>query len=1045
MRAIVASVGLLVLAALRTLPSQSRLPTDGGTTTSLGQPGPWLWTVGGAAGFRTEKGLVDGMGEARMGVSREILSRALGVGGLQAELYNQSLNAKYSAGARLRWVSQLTGVALGADYSLSDDELRPIITYVHPGKRGGLFGDGSVARLDVVIGPRHSITLGIEKPMFRRIPMGTTRPRDDVVTLPNAPRRASTPVPAISGLRDALATARDAARNIQQLCVPWLDHRGSGGARSDAAVLSRLEGLRRLTSATGANRNLDGETRRFHDAVDVAFAIASMITSAPAGRLEPAPTGSLAADSARRGRLVGERARAILLDEVILPYNRLLGQVKEKDSTLGYQVLARGAFVRWLHVESGLPAASAPAVMSVFDAVLDMVEESRAVSRREWDASRFVWLPLQYGLRAEQHDTQTELDAVVERATRREFTDGNSVSYVINEQFQNELFRTIHQARSYHVLWTHDFRGHNAKGEPDRMSYAHVLRSYLAALTARVREYDRTGTFPVYFILLDEWFYEVNDGRLWMDLLEDPTRHRVRLGSRYAAMEDALRVAQDSLRAAIAGSALLSSQRAQYGEAWLRDLVKVHVSITNATDPSFWSWHAVRGFPLPDTWMRDHRKLVFYDVSETDPSRGEAILTGAGVGEHYANPAWEDRSILVRGPAILPLKAAAREALIQQGIEVAEIPAVLQPAPGSHDHDIAGERETDGKRLRAMQLMNGTGFDAKHVNVAKAVLYTLMPAGSVIKIPDSLWNSTFWGSALVGCALRGVRVVVIAPSLENAPARAFGSMVRSRELLWRMVMASKVLGAEISSVGGLLKVGIYASTLPITDITGRLHATNRAMARHAWLRDLFQFPASMYSEMELLATSLAQATADSGDVNGVASDVASGSRPLLHLKANFFASREAWQVMERPEWAQVSSAFLRQRIAQVSSTFKRQGIAQLDGRPPALDSLAAQPDSALRASDDAVRLWYEGMPAATRDRVLFYTVLGSANQNDRSMVSDGEDALVLAGWPAVIPYLDLLTLVGQIEWIETPEELHALLPRQGRLQTILAHWFKFVF
>ena len=27
--------------------------------------------------------------------------------------------------------------------------------------------------------------------------------------------------------------------------------------------------------------------------------------------------------------------------------------------------------------------------------------------------------------------------------------------------------------------------------------------------------------------------------------------------------------------------------------------------------------------------MRDHRKVAFYDISEDDPNRGEAILTGA--------------------------------------------------------------------------------------------------------------------------------------------------------------------------------------------------------------------------------------------------------------------------------------------------------------------------------------------------------------------------------------------------------------------------------
>jgi phosphatidylserine/phosphatidylglycerophosphate/cardiolipin synthase-like enzyme len=66
--------------------------------------------------------------------------------------------------------------------------------------------------------------------------------------------------------------------------------------------------------------------------------------------------------------------------------------------------------------------------------------------------------------------------------------------------------------------------------------------------------------------------------------------------------------------------------------------------------------------------MRDHRKIVLYDVSEQDPGRGQAIYTGMGVGEHYTGSTWEDRAILVRGPALVALKDATREALLKSGV-----------------------------------------------------------------------------------------------------------------------------------------------------------------------------------------------------------------------------------------------------------------------------------------------------------------------------------------------------------------------------------------
>ncbi len=1025
MRSNAFAVALMLMWPLNLIAAQARLPTDGGMTTSLGQPGPWLWSAGVSLGLRDDRSVIAGVGEGRVGLYHELLSKALGFGGLHGEIYNQSVNAKYFAGTRLRWVSQLTGGAFGVDYSVTDKRLRPILTYVHPIMRAGLFNEGSVLRLDLVAGPRHTVTVGVEKPIFRRIPMGSTRPRADVVRLPAAAGwTPSTPTPTSGAIQNALVIAQEAARSIQRLCVPWLDHKGGGGASSDAAVIARLNALKDLTSATGGAQNIDRETLRFHDAIDRAFSLAM------------ASGGATQGDTIDRGRSVAARARSTLLREVIFPYNRLLGQVKDHDSTHGLAVLARGEFLRWLHIESGLPAASRDGVMSVFDAMLDVVEDARAASHAEWRTSRFVWLPLQYGLRAEQYDTQVELDQIVEQATAERFTEGNSVSYVMNEQFQNQLSRTIRSAKSYHVLWTHDFRGQDSRGDPDEMGFRHVLRSYLAALTSRVRAYDSTGTFPTYIILLDEWFYEVNDGRLWMDLLEDPTRRKVHLPARFAWMEDSLRVAQDSLRSAIAHSALLTAQRHQYGEPWIRNLVKVHVNITNAADPSFWSWKVVSKFPLPDSWMRDHRKIVFYDVSEADPFGGEAILTGAGIGEHYSNGTWEDRSLLVRGPALLSLKTAARDALLKQGIEPASIPTALQQGEVAADYAqrIRAAGAESSQQLRAVQLHNGTGFDSKQVNVAKAVLYTLMPAGSVIKIPDSLWNGTFWGSALVGCALRGVRVVVMAPSRENAPARAFGSMVRSRELLWRLVMASQVLSSEIAASGGMLRVGIYNSTLAVPDVVGRLRAVNATLARHAWLRDLFEFPPSVYPGLAHLADSLSAAGLANGGPREFASDSEPQPRPLLHLKANFLASRDAWRMMARPEWVDVTRAFAKQRILETNQP-----------HPVSLAGFVDQPDSALMLGDQAIKRWRQEMTPAVRDGLLFYTILGSSNQNERSMVSDGEDALVLSAWPAVIPYLDLLVLVGQCEWIDRPGELELLMPRQGRLKTSLAHWFKFVF
>jgi hypothetical protein len=1002
--------------------AQVRAPSDGGLASAIGQPGPWKWTLGAASGWARRRGENQGTTEGRLGVYRDIGNPVVGLAAVHLEGWAGSRDASFDGGVRARLVSPLARLGVGAEYNAADGRTRAILSLVHPGRRGGLFRDGSLLRVDVAPGRSPSVTLGIETPAWRRIPAGTTRPAENRV-------RATGPVPARSTAalspraQDAIDEARQAAAWIARLTVPALEHRSTDRRVAEREVRRHIEAIRLDLAATMADgsaeaRSMNGEVRRLHTSVARAIAYA----------LDPAGERG---DTTDRAVKVSRHVREVLLDEVLLPWNRLLGQAKDDGVSSDLAGRSRGTLLRWLHVESGVNTALVPAVMAVYDALLDIVEYNRMEMQRAWRDSRFVWLPLQYALLPEDHDTQAELDAIVERAVGARFTDGNFVSYVINEQFQYQLARTIREAREYHVLWTHDFRGYDDQGNPDEMSFRHVVRSYLAALTARVREYDRTGRMPTYFILLDEWFYEVNKGRLWMNVLEDPTRARAGLPDNYPGWRDTLEAAQGRLRAAIAGSRLLQEQRAQYGDEWLRRLVRVQVNITNASDPTFWSWNLVRGVPMLDNTMRDHRKLVFYDITEEDPYRGEAMYTGAGVGEHYANLSWEDRSLLVRGPAALSLKRAAREMLESQGMTGDRLPHALRPRPLAPDYavKVKGMMEGAPRSLRALDLHNATGFGRKDVNVAKAVLYTLMPAGSVIKIPDSLWNGTFWGAALAGCALRGVRVLVIAPSYANAPARAFGSLQRGYELLWRLATVSRELDAEITAAGGLLKVGIYSSDLAVTDIPGKVRAVRRTFAQHAWLRQLFAFPNAVYDDLAQLAVQLNGLEMGAGGRNEFESE----DRPRLHLKANLFASREAWQLMSRPEWPEMTWEFIQQRIAQVQS------------RSAAVANFEAYPDAFLDVGSSTVQSWYEGLAPEVRGRAVFYTLMGSHNQNTRSMVIDGEDAFMISGWPAIIPYLDLISLVGQSTWLDDPAALNALLPPQSRMRTRLAHWFRVEF
>ena len=1004
--------------------AQSRAPSDGGFTKSLGQPDQWKWSAGLAVG-RTKgeaKELLSAT-EMRLGAYHDLMNPVIGVAGLNFEGYLGTRGTQLDGGMRAHIASPVLRLGLGVDYNLKTGRARTDISYYHPIIRGGLFRNGSTVRVDLMPGRNWYFMAGFDTPIHRQIPTGQTRPRSDRVKLTPA-RPVTAPAPTetqVGVLRAAMADAGLAATRIRQLNIPFLDHPAADRKKDEVQAVARIRRLQRELATAPQDgvapfRTMSEEVNHLHAAVARAYSLA-LNTNAAATTAE--------------GEVVASRARQVLLAEVLLPYNRMLGQIKKHDSTKEFATRARGVFMRWLHTESKVPPASREAVLWVFTTLLEIVEENRRALRAEWGDSRFVWLPLQYALTPDQHDSQGEVDALIEQAANDQFTEGNFVSFIINEQFQYHLRRTIKAAKRYHVLWVHDFRGYDTKGDPDRMSYNHVLHSYLSALTTHVREYDSTGTFPVYMILLDQIWYQVNRSSLWMNLLEDPTRYRVRLPKGNSAWEDSLVVAQDSLRAAIARSSLLRSQRGQFGEHWLRNMIRVHVNITNVADQSFWSWTLIPGVATPDNMMRDHRKIAFYDLTEEDPYVGEALYTGAGVGEHYSNLSWEDRALLVQGPAVLGMKAAARDALMNQGIRLRDIPSPLQPLPKAPDY-AARIRKVDARgqtAIRALGLHNETGFDDKDINVAKAILYTLMPSGSVIKIPDSLWNSPFWGSALIGAALRGVRVLVIAPSFANAPARSFGSMVRSAELLWRLVTASQLLAPNIAHVGGLLKVGIFSTEVEVNDIAGKVQAVRTTFEQHQWLQALFGFPRAVYTDIASLADSLKRVPRPPR----APEEFESTPHPKLHLKANYFASQEAWQIITRSEWPVVYRDFVKQRFAQ--SENRTAAIARGDDVA----------DAILNVGTKMADQWYADLSKRDRDRVVFYTMMGSQNQNARSMITDGEDALIMSHWLPVIPYLDVIELVGQSRWIQNAEELYTLIPPQSTLRRRLAHWAKLAF
>jgi hypothetical protein len=866
-------------------------------------------------------------------------------------------------------------------------------------------GRGSFFRADWYPGRNHSFSFGLQLPIFQPH-MGKTRPQKDSVKVPKGPRTELPLYTPGAELQEALANVEHAAEWIARFTTPFIDTDGKNDEKHAAAFMDVLKVYKEhIAQQDGLYPNghtFEAEIEQYHAELATAFALAS-------------GGDGISQESLALGDYIARGVNEMLRDEMILPYNRLLSQRKENDSLLGYGRRAMTVFTQYLQAEPRIGPHYRPGVTYVFQKLMQYMEANRRALRERWGDSRHVWLPLHWVLNPDQVDTHDELDAVLENILERKFTDQNDVHYVINEQFTVELGRMILEAEDYHVLWIHDYDGKNKAGAPDRIGFRMTLEAYLPALINAAEEYDTTWRIPTYMIFLDEFFFEATDGRLWLTLLSDPLNHTVDLPKEYAGWEERLRAAQDQLRAAVAQSAALQEGARQYGRKWLENKLKVHVNITNQTDMTFRSRHLIGGvWFVPDILMRDHRKITFYDVSEIDPGKGEAMYTGMGVGEQYTGPTWDDRAILVRGPMLLGLKDEARELLKSQGFKEEEIPVPLRPLPKDTDYDEKlAALHAQGWDARALQLHNGTGFAPKRANLVKATLYNLMPKGSHIYMPDSIWNSALWGSFVMGCALRGCWVLPIAPALANAPADAAPVMSRAAELLQRFVMFQNEMSGEIDAAGGLFRTGIFDLDVDVDDSIARIRKYKERILASPFFRKVFPFDSSVY-EMMAGMDSVLEAQ---GYKPVYLSEDAAARLPKLHMKSQFFATKEALSTLiPRPGWKELIYKYQQVRA--------EQRMRKEDTSLGAKELRSALSSAVL----PLVQEWRQVVSPDIEDRIMFYLAVGSHNQNYRSSIMDGEVVVLVARLRAMIAYLDFVGVMVSTTWIETLEQLEELLP-----------------
>jgi hypothetical protein len=907
-----------------------------------------------------------------VGVHRYVTHPLLGLFGLAGEAY-ATVDPGVQPGARLLATSRMFGLAAGVDWDGRSRRVDALFSFQTAIRRGGLLGRGTMVRADWLPGRDNALNVGIHVPLAQ--PWAGRARRRDVDVAPPAPHR-----------------------------MPLSTDRAPAGA--EAALVKATEAASTLLAYTNLYPEASGElnygpsyavvNRQYEQALAEAFRIAA--------------NDPFVGDSLMR------RARRGLLDDVIIPFDSLFGQVKEDEGTIRpLTTHAHANFVVWLRDSAGVRAEEQPAIAAVHARLLGIIEMVHTTLLRQWRDSRLVWLPLQLALTQDEYDEQSEVDALIERAVGHPFTDRNALAYLRSSDIPLEIVRTVFATRDYHVLWTHDFSGiREGTNRLDDVSYAMVADGYLPALTQAVQRYDSTGHMPLYIIFHDQWYYELRKGRLWMDILEDPLGVDMKLPRGNAEKEAHLRERQQQLRAAVNASRRLQQDAiANGGERFLSKVVKVHVNVMLPADFSFRSNRIIPPLPgVPDNIMRDHRKVVIYDVSEDDPYRGAALILGVGIGENYASPTWEDRGYRVRGPAALEVRAAARRALRRNGFSESDIPpplAVVTRAPKAD----SSQSQYVG---RALQVHNEAGFGKKESSVARAMLYNLAPPGSVIIVPDPIWVSDTWAAMLAGAAARGCRVFIISPSKWNTPIPDAPVAVLQNDVMARLMLSRDRMREQLRLTGGELRIGIYNPRAEIDDVMGRMREVREGLQRAPWIRDVFPFDSATVA---VLNRAVVRIEAAGASVTLLAHDEQPRA-PKLHQKTQLVARPGAIAALLRqPGWENILS---RSMEAQSQQTTKF--ADQLGWVTPSIDS------TALRNTDALLRGYEQSLSEGDRKAVSFYFSLGSQNMDPRGLMSDGEASLIVSGLHAAAGVVDLYYVMARSTWIETRQQLDQLVPRR---------------
>jgi hypothetical protein len=383
---------------------------------------------------------------------------------------------------------------------------------------------------------------------------------------------------------------------------------------------------------------------------------------------------------------------------------------------------------------------------------------------------------------------------------------------------------------------------------------------------------------------------------------------------------------------------------------------------------------------------------------------------------------------------VLEVRAAARRLLKLNSFTNGEIPLPLRETLpcdtcewAGHTADGAAGAASDVGRV--LQVHNEPGFGRKQASIARAMLYTLAPRGSVLVVPDGLWLESGWAGMLAGAAFRGCRVYVVGPALANAPSPGFPQMSRTHDVLLRLLQVRQEFRQEIQAAGGELRIGLYTAKEDVNDVAQQARATSAGVARYPWLRQLFPFDSSVITLFDSAPAVLQRA----GYKPFMLGRDETPRLPQLHRKTQFFADSAALvRLTSRPEWREVAIQAIIARAEQARRGMKT-GLYD--------DTIST---AAAAAVSKLLRAYFDSRPRSDSTRMTFYFTVGTQNEDPRGMLLDGEAVFVMSGMTAAGGLVDLYSLMARSTWIETEDELNQLIPPYKTWQRRLGRFARLV-